>query len=129
MSTAYYPEPDGRTQRVNAVIEQVLCFYVSYQQDGEVRWLPMAEFTGNNQETGATKATLFFTNYRFHAHIRTRFRYRPWRQAAGGGACRSPEDIFYSGGKDWSFYGLKRIIEGLRQCIGRRFPNRENRAG
>ncbi|KAH0603197.1 uncharacterized protein H6S33_008201 [Morchella sextelata] len=31
-----------------------------------VKWLPMAEFSSNNQVSASTKATPFFTNYSFH---------------------------------------------------------------
>lgn len=43
--------------RVNEVVQQYLCRYVLYQQDDWVRWLPIAEFSANNQEAAATKFT------------------------------------------------------------------------
>ncbi|KAH0611235.1 uncharacterized protein H6S33_011662 [Morchella sextelata] len=66
MSTAFHPETDGQTERLNAVMEQYLRGYVSYQQDDWVKWLPMAEFSANNQVSASTKATPFFANYGFH---------------------------------------------------------------
>lgn len=66
MSTANHPKTDGQTERVNAVIEQYLRCYVSYQQDNWASRLPMAEFAANNQEAAATNATPFFANYGFH---------------------------------------------------------------
>ncbi|KAI0990791.1 hypothetical protein K3495_g17396, partial [Podosphaera aphanis] len=66
MSTAFHPETDGQTERFNAVMEQYLRSYVSYQQDDWVKWLPMAEFAANNQISTSTQATPFFGNYGFH---------------------------------------------------------------
>ncbi|KAH0603597.1 uncharacterized protein H6S33_007256, partial [Morchella sextelata] len=66
MSTAFHPQTDGQTERLNAVMEQYLRGYVSYQQDDWVKWLPMAEFSANNQVSASTKATPFFANYGFH---------------------------------------------------------------
>lgn len=66
MSTAFHPETDGQTERLNAVMEQYLRGYVSYQQNDWVKWLPMAEFSANNQVSASTKATPFFANFGFH---------------------------------------------------------------
>jgi len=66
MSTPYHPETDGQTERLNAVMEQYLRHYVSYQQEDWVKWLPMAEFAANNQKAAATRVSSFFANYGFH---------------------------------------------------------------
>ncbi|KAI0996661.1 Transposon Ty3-I Gag-Pol polyprotein [Podosphaera aphanis] len=54
MSTAFHPETDGQTERFNALMEQYLRSYVSYQQDDWVKWLPMAEFAANNYVSTST---------------------------------------------------------------------------
>ena len=69
MSTAFHPETDGQTERLNAVMEQYLRCYISYQQDDWAHWLPMAEFAANNQVSATTKATPFFSNYGFHPNF------------------------------------------------------------
>ncbi|KAH0609145.1 uncharacterized protein H6S33_001373 [Morchella sextelata] len=56
MSTAFHPETDGQTKRLNAIMEQYLRGYVSYQQDDWVKWLPMVEFSANNQFTVTIKS-------------------------------------------------------------------------
>ncbi|KAI0992224.1 hypothetical protein K3495_g15962 [Podosphaera aphanis] len=71
MSTAFHPETDGQTERCNAVMEQYLRSYVSYQQTDWVKWLPMAEFASNNQVSVSTKASPFYSNYGFHTRFTT----------------------------------------------------------
>jgi len=66
MSTPYHPETDGQTERLNAVMEQYLRHYVSYQQEDWVTWLPMAEFAANNQESATTRVSPFCANYGYH---------------------------------------------------------------
>ncbi|MBW0537703.1 hypothetical protein O181_077418 [Austropuccinia psidii MF-1] len=50
LSTAYHPETDGQTERVNQILEQYLWLYVSYHQEDWNIWLPLAEFAYNNSD-------------------------------------------------------------------------------
>ncbi|MBW0579584.1 hypothetical protein O181_119299 [Austropuccinia psidii MF-1] len=61
ISTAFHPETDGQTERVNQILEQYLWMYVSYHQDDWNNWLPLAEFSYNNAEHSSTKQSPFFT--------------------------------------------------------------------
>ncbi|MBW0546950.1 hypothetical protein O181_086665 [Austropuccinia psidii MF-1] len=61
LSTAFPPEADGQTERVNHILEQYLQMYVSYHQDDWHTWLPLAEFAYNNAENSSTKQFPFFT--------------------------------------------------------------------
>ncbi|MBW0513055.1 hypothetical protein O181_052770 [Austropuccinia psidii MF-1] len=63
LSTAYYPETDGHTERVNQILEQYLWMCVSYHQDDWNTWLPLAEFAYNNSDHSSTKQSPFFTVY------------------------------------------------------------------
>ncbi|MBW0474762.1 hypothetical protein O181_014477 [Austropuccinia psidii MF-1] len=63
LSTAFHPETDGQTERVNQILEQYLWMYVSYHQDDWHTWLPLAEFAYNNAEHSSTKKSQFFTIY------------------------------------------------------------------
>ncbi|MBW0477456.1 hypothetical protein O181_017171 [Austropuccinia psidii MF-1] len=63
MSTAYHPETDGQTERVNQIVEQYLWMYVSYHQDDWNTWLPLAEFAYNTSDHSSTKQSPFFTVY------------------------------------------------------------------
>ncbi|MBW0503442.1 hypothetical protein O181_043157 [Austropuccinia psidii MF-1] len=59
LSTAFHPETDGQTERVNKILEQYLWMYVSYHVDDWHTWLPLAEFAYNNAEHSSTKQKLF----------------------------------------------------------------------
>ncbi|MBW0592539.1 hypothetical protein O181_132254 [Austropuccinia psidii MF-1] len=63
LSTAYHPETDGQTERVNQILEQYLQIYVSYHQDHWNTWLPLAELASNNSDHSSTKQSPFFTVY------------------------------------------------------------------
>ena len=48
-STAYHPQSDGQTERVNQELEQYLWLYINHHQDDWVDWLSIAEFAHNNR--------------------------------------------------------------------------------
>ncbi|CCO36736.1 hypothetical protein RSOLAG1IB_12395 [Rhizoctonia solani AG-1 IB] len=53
-SSAYHPQSDGQTERVNPTIEHFLRAYASVNQSDWVKWLPMTEFAYNNATHSAT---------------------------------------------------------------------------
>jgi len=65
LSTAFHPESDGQTERVNQTQEQYLRIYCSYQQDDWVSLLPFAEHGYNTSMSESTKASPFEINYGF----------------------------------------------------------------
>ena len=66
LSTAFHPQTDGQTERVNAILEQYLRGYISYQQDNWFDFLALAEFAYNNTISATTKVTPFFANYGYN---------------------------------------------------------------
>ncbi len=66
LSTAYHPQTDGQTERVNQVLEQYLRCYVDYNLDNWAITLNMAEFAYNNQAHEGTKESPFFLEYGRH---------------------------------------------------------------
>jgi hypothetical protein len=69
LSTAYHPQMDGQTERINQELEQDLCLYVNHMQMDWVDWLPIAEFTYNSHEHLATGFSPFFLEYGHHLFI------------------------------------------------------------
>ncbi|TPX37422.1 hypothetical protein SmJEL517_g00640 [Synchytrium microbalum] len=66
LSTAYHPQTDGQTERVNQTLEQYLRCFCSYEQRDWVDLLPFAEFAYNNATSESTGQTPFFALYGFH---------------------------------------------------------------
>jgi transposase InsO family protein len=62
LSTAFHPQTDGQTERINSVMEQYLRSYVNYLQDDWSEWLPLAEFASNNHTSETTATSPFFAN-------------------------------------------------------------------
>ena len=58
-STAYHPQTDGQTERVNQELEQYLQIFVGEQQDDWYSLLPLAEFSYNNHIHSSTQQTPF----------------------------------------------------------------------
>lgn len=65
-STAYHPQTDGQTERVNNILEQYLRAYINYEQDNWSQLLPQAEFAYNNSTSATTQQSPFFINYGFN---------------------------------------------------------------
>jgi len=65
-STAYHPQSDGQTERVNQTLEQYLWIYCDYQQNDWHQLLPLAEFVYNNTQNSSTRVSPFFANYGYH---------------------------------------------------------------
>jgi len=65
MLTAFLPECDGQTERVNQTLEQYLRSYCTYQQDDWVSLLPFAEYAYNTSTSESIKASPFEINYGF----------------------------------------------------------------
>ncbi|QRW23207.1 Retrotransposable element Tf2 protein [Rhizoctonia solani] len=58
-SSAYHPESDSQTERVNQFIEFYLRSYVAADHSDWASWLPLAEYAYNNAKHSATGKTPF----------------------------------------------------------------------
>jgi len=63
LSTAYHPQMDGQTERINQELEQYLRVFIDHRQEQWPDWLGTVEFTYNNKVHTATKTSLFKANY------------------------------------------------------------------
>ncbi|KAF6515026.1 hypothetical protein HZS61_006160 [Fusarium oxysporum f. sp. conglutinans] len=117
LSTAYHPETDGQTERLNAILEQYLRAYVSYLQDDWSRWLPLAEFAANSLKSETTGMSPFFANYGFNP----RMGFEPTITVKGTPATRDAEKFAQK---------MNEILEYLRSesiAAQARYENQANR--
>ena len=59
LSTAFHPQTDGQTERMNQELEQYLRMFIDHRQDHWPEWLGMAEFAYNNKAHAGTKVSPF----------------------------------------------------------------------
>ena len=69
MSTAYHPQTDGQTERVNRVLEEALRAYVDVLQTDWDRRLASMQFAYNTAKHSSTGETPLFLNYGRHPII------------------------------------------------------------
>jgi len=61
--TAFYPQTDSQTERVNQKLEQYLRMFIDHKQEQWPEWLGTAEFAYNNKAHSSTKTLPFKANY------------------------------------------------------------------
>jgi len=66
LSTAFHPQTDGQTERMNQTMEQYLHMYCNYQQDDWAELLSLAEFSYNNAHQSTIKCSPFYANYGYN---------------------------------------------------------------
>lgn len=66
MSTAFHPQTDGQTERLNQTLEAYLRSFVNYEMDNWEDLLPTAEFAYNNTVSSSSHMTPFYANYGYH---------------------------------------------------------------
>jgi len=62
LSTAFHPQTDGQTERMNQELEQYLRTFIDHQQEQWPEWLGTAEFAYNNKVQTSTKVSPFKAN-------------------------------------------------------------------
>src|SRR6266705_524252 len=68
-STAYHPQTDGQTERVNQELEQYLRLFIGERQDNWSALLPLAEFAYNNHVHTSTQQTPFLLDTGRHPQM------------------------------------------------------------
>jgi transposase InsO family protein len=69
MSTAYHPQTDGQTERMNRLLEETLRHYISQNQKDWPSLLPMAEFAINNAWSSTVQASPFYLMHGQHPRV------------------------------------------------------------
>uniref|UniRef100_A0A803TEJ3 Gypsy retrotransposon integrase-like protein 1 n=1 Tax=Anolis carolinensis TaxID=28377 RepID=A0A803TEJ3_ANOCA len=66
VSSAFHPQTDGQSERVNGLLEQYLRCFCLEQPGDWVKWLSVAEFAYNNATHTSSRHTPFELTYGFH---------------------------------------------------------------
>ena len=66
LSTAFYPQTNGQTERRNSTMEAYLQAFVKFEQNDWARLLPMAEFAYNNTKNASTGHMPFGLSCGYH---------------------------------------------------------------
>jgi len=64
LSTAFYPQTNRQTERINQELEQYLRMFIDNRQEQWPEWLGTAEFVYNNKVHTGTKVSPFQANHR-----------------------------------------------------------------
>lgn len=68
-TTAYHPETDGQSENAVKMLKQYLRFYVNYDEDNWVDFLPEAQIVALNQPNESTGLTPFFVDRGHHPRL------------------------------------------------------------
>ncbi len=68
-STAYHPQTDGQTERVNQEVEKYLRMFVNHLQTDWAEWLSLAAFAHNNRTHSSTGKSPFKINYGYNPAV------------------------------------------------------------
>lgn len=66
LSTAFYPQTNGQTERLNDTMKAYFRAFVNIEQNDWARLLPIARFAYNNAKNASTGYTTSELNYGYH---------------------------------------------------------------
>ena len=69
MSTAYHPQSDGQTERMNRTLEEALRSYVGHDQTTWDEYLVPLEIAFNSAQFARTDMTPWYFNYSYHPRL------------------------------------------------------------
>jgi transposase InsO family protein len=102
LSTAYHPETDGSTERMNQVLEEYLRHHCSYFQTDWDEWLPIAQIAVAARDATSTGISPFFMTHGYHANI--------------GSSIRLPEAADRAGPPRNPLESARMIVQKIQQC-------------
>jgi hypothetical protein len=102
LSTAYHPETDGSTERMNQVLEEYLRHHCSYFQTDWDEWLPIAQIAVSTRDATSTGVSPFFMTHGYHANTGSSLQLPA--AADRGGPPRNPLE------------SARQVVQKIQQC-------------
>jgi len=102
LSTAYHPETDGSTERMNQVLEEYLRHHCSYFQTDWDWWLPIAQIAVSARDATSTGVSPFFMTHGYHANT--------------GSSIRLPEATDRDGPPRNPLESARAVVQKIQQC-------------
>lgn len=103
LSTAFHPETDGSTERMNQTLEEFLRHHCNYYQNDWDEWLPLAQIAISARDATSTGVSPFFLSHGYHANLGGSIPLP--EKPTGGQAPRNPMEA------------AQKVIEKLRECV------------
>jgi len=69
LSTAYHPQTDGQTERMNTVVEEYIRHFTTHEQDDWDELLPMAQAAVMARDATSTGFSPFYLSHGYHPRI------------------------------------------------------------
>ena len=69
ISTAFHPQTDGQTERMNRLVEETMRHYVCFVQNDWDKQIQMVAFAINNAQNESIKNSPFFLNKGLHPRM------------------------------------------------------------
>jgi len=91
LSTAFHPQTDGQTERINQELEQYLRMFIDHKQEQWPEWLGMAEFVYNNKVHSSTRTLPFKAN------------------------CGQDPRMGFEGRKKGKYIGVEKFVEKMKE--------------
>jgi hypothetical protein len=91
LSTAFQPETDGATERMNQVLEEFLRNFTNWSQNDWYWLLPMARLAISNRDAASTGISPFFLKHGFHARTGQEVDLQPLQRDLG--SAKDPKEI------------------------------------
>jgi RNase H-like domain found in reverse transcriptase/Reverse transcriptase (RNA-dependent DNA polymerase)/Integrase zinc binding domain len=102
LSTAYHPETDGSTERMNQVLEEYLRHHCTYFQTDWDEWLPIAQIAVSARDATSTGVSPFYMTHGYHANI--------------GSSIQLPEATDRAGPARNPLESARAIVQKIQQC-------------
>lgn len=102
LSTAYHPETDGSTERMNQVIEEYIRHFATYNQDNWDTLAPIAQIAIASRDAASTGMSPFFMTHGYHPRL--------------GESVELPEPLSMIGTPRSPVEAAQRVIQKIKDC-------------